>query len=312
MELSVAGQIFSGIMGKIATSVYPVGSLLPSCRNLSSELGVNKNTVNKAFSMLKESGLARSVPGRGMLVVKRPDANRRESVLEMSSAMDRLLYQSRVAGVSADEVSRVFGSALSKWYESVRVSMVLVECNSWDALSLAGHIQEELPVSVDPMLLDDFVQGAESVLRDHDLVVTTFYHLSEVNAALGDSNAGRVVALQDRPSVQSLLALSKIPIGTPVGVVAGHERTVRMLRDLVQSCGPRVTSLALLEDPDNVRKLLYSAGTVVVSARCRTDLLKFAPTIPVVNIEFEVDEQSMEFLRRKVSLVFDSKGISRL
>lgn len=68
---------------------------------------------------------------------------------------------------------------------------------------------------------------------------------------------------------------------------------------------------ALLERPDDVRRLLYSVDTVVVSARCHGDLMKFALVIPVVLAGFEVDQQSMEFLRRQVAVVFDLKGVGR-
>jgi GntR family transcriptional regulator len=303
----VATQVMSGIADKIATGAYPVGSMLPSCRKLAKDLGVNKNTVAKAFGMLRDLGLARSVPGEGMLVIKRPAVNRKDAQHMLLTSLDEILYQSRVLGIDAEQVREVFQEALAKWYESARLSMVLVECNRYDAVSLANHIRKELPLSVNAVLLPDFVDKADDFVSSADLIVTTFYHLAEVKAAMQADDSAMVVALQDRPNIRSLLALSEIPKGR-IGVVAGHERTVQTLERILREAGHEASERAVLDDPDNVRHLLYSCDTVVVSARCLSDLNKFSPTANVVTVVFEVDAQSMDYLRTTVSHMVDFGG----
>ena len=306
-QAPVAAQVMSGIMDKIATGAYPVGSVLPSCRKLAADLGVNKNTVTKAFGMLKESGLVKSLPGEGMLVIKRPSVDRKDAQYKLMSSLDETLYQARVMGIDAEQVRRVFQESLSKWYESVRLSMVLVECNQYDAVSLANHIRKELPLSVSAVLLPDFVARAEEFARENDLIVTTFYHLAEVKAALSPEDAAMVVALQDRPTVRSLLALAEIPKGR-IGLVAGHERTVQTLERVLKEAGHEAADRAVLDNPDKVRHLLYSCDTVVVSARCLSDLNKYAPNAHVVTVVFEVDAQSMDFLKTAVAHAADLSG----
>ena len=306
-QAPIAAQVMSGLADKIVTGVYPVGSVLPSCRRLATDLGVNKNTVAKAFGMLKESGLVKPLPGEGMLVVKRPSVDRKDAQRMLMASLDEVLYQSRVMGIGAEQVRAVFQDALSKWYESVRLSMVLVECNQYDAVSLANHIRKELPLSVNAVLLPDFVARVDSFVRENDLIVTTFYHLAEVKAALLPEDMARVVALQDRPTVRSLLALSEIPNGR-IGIVAGHERTVQTLERVLKEAGHEASDRAILDNPDKVRHLLYSCDTVVVSARCISDLNKYAPTAHVVTVVFEVDSQSMDFLRTTVGHMVDQNG----
>ena len=306
-QAPVAAQVMSGIVDKIVTGVYPVGSVLPSCRRLATDLGVNKNTVTKAFGMLKESGLVKPLPGEGMLVIKRPSVDRKDAQHILMASLDEILYQSRVMGIGPEQVRAVFHDALSKWYETVRLSMALVECNQYDAVSLANHIRKELPLSVNAVLLPDFVARVDTFLRENDLIVTTFYHLAEVKAALLPEDAARVVALQDRPTVRSLLALSEISSGR-IGIVAGHERTVQTLERVLREAGHQASDRATLDDPDKVRHLLYSCDTVVVSARCLSDLNKYAPTARVVTVVFEVDAQSMDFLRTTVTHLVDQSN----
>lgn len=44
------------------------GDLLPSVRGLAAELGVNTNTIQKAYAELDHMGITQSVPGRGIFV----------------------------------------------------------------------------------------------------------------------------------------------------------------------------------------------------------------------------------------------------
>lgn len=117
-QAPIAEQVRSGLVEKIATGVYSVGSVLPSCRKLAAELGVNKNTVTRAFSMLKEAGLVKPLPGEGMLVIKRPSVDRKDAQHKIMSLLNEILYQSRVMGIGAEQVRAMFEDSLSQWYES--------------------------------------------------------------------------------------------------------------------------------------------------------------------------------------------------
>lgn len=310
-QAPVATRVMSGLVEKIATGVYPVGSVLPSCRKLATELGVNKNTVTRAFGMLKESGLVKALPGEGMLVLKRPSVDRKDARRKTVALLNEVLYQSRVMGIGAEQVRAIFEECLAEWYKSAQLSMALVECNQYDAVSLANHIRRELGLPVSTVLLPDFEAAPDSYVQRHDLVITTFYHLAEVRAVLRPDDHSRVVVLQDRPSIKSLLALSEIPKGK-TGIVAGHERTVQALERVLKEAGRDASDWAILDDPDRVRYLLSSYDTVVVSARCLTDLNKYAPTARIVTVIFEVDGQSMDYLRTTVShmIELNSKTLS--
>lgn len=62
-------QIVDGLRASIARGSVATGSHLPSVRTLAEELGVNPNTVQKAFSELEREGLVTSERGRGMVVL---------------------------------------------------------------------------------------------------------------------------------------------------------------------------------------------------------------------------------------------------
>ncbi len=61
-------QLVERIGSLICAGVYPPGSQLPSVRNLSVELSVNPNTIQKAYTHLCNAGITYAVAGKGCFV----------------------------------------------------------------------------------------------------------------------------------------------------------------------------------------------------------------------------------------------------
>ena len=65
---SVYEQVIDNIKELVMTGVLPEGSKLPSVRELSRQLTINPNTVQKAFKELERDGFIYTVSGRGTFV----------------------------------------------------------------------------------------------------------------------------------------------------------------------------------------------------------------------------------------------------
>lgn len=63
-------QLLEQIRMYIISGVYPIGSKLPSVRDLASEASVNPNTMQKALSELERSGLIYSQRTSGRFVTE--------------------------------------------------------------------------------------------------------------------------------------------------------------------------------------------------------------------------------------------------
>ncbi|QNN58883.1 FadR family transcriptional regulator [Diaphorobacter ruginosibacter] len=70
---AVAGNTARVIREWIESGVYPVGSLLPSQRELSDRLGVSRTSLREALSTLQGLGLVMSRPGKGVYVTQAPE-----------------------------------------------------------------------------------------------------------------------------------------------------------------------------------------------------------------------------------------------
>ncbi len=76
-RLPVYEQIKNQLMTLIQLGVLKPDQKLPSIRALSSETGVNVNTVKRAIQDLEEMGVIYSVPGKGSFVSEDAFANSR-------------------------------------------------------------------------------------------------------------------------------------------------------------------------------------------------------------------------------------------
>src|SRR2546422_10571119 len=63
-------QVVDGIAGAIARGDLRRGSRLPSVRNLAVDLGLNVNTVARAYRDLERAGVIQTMPGMGTFVAE--------------------------------------------------------------------------------------------------------------------------------------------------------------------------------------------------------------------------------------------------
>ncbi|MDL4815387.1 winged helix-turn-helix domain-containing protein [Actinomadura opuntiae] len=66
-------QITSLITRRIADGTYAVGSKIPTARELARECDVSERTIAEVIRGLRESGVLRGIPGRGVYVLRMPD-----------------------------------------------------------------------------------------------------------------------------------------------------------------------------------------------------------------------------------------------
>lgn len=85
----------------ITLGVLKPGEKLPSVRTAAAELRVNPNTVQRAYALLEEKGLIRSMPKKGAFVLYGSDRAEEQKAMEtLLSEVLRLKEQ----GVSKDKI----------------------------------------------------------------------------------------------------------------------------------------------------------------------------------------------------------------
>lgn len=97
----IYSQLEKQIIKLINLGVYEDDSMLPSVRTLALELGVNPNTVARAYKSLEQKGVIYTIAGKGVFVSARELGKINTIVLENVKAV---LADARASGVRRDEI----------------------------------------------------------------------------------------------------------------------------------------------------------------------------------------------------------------
>ena len=105
-------QIEKSIIKYINLGIYEENSPLPSVRSLAMELGINPNTVSKAYKELEQQGVIYTVAGKGVFVSK----TNLESVHEKFGDQIRtVVSDAKMAGMKKERVIDIVNKV---WRES--------------------------------------------------------------------------------------------------------------------------------------------------------------------------------------------------
>ena len=92
-----------GLRRLIVSGSLPLGEKLPSVRELSTQLTINPNTIQRAYRELETEGYICSVPGRGSFVCQQ-DAALEARRTELLSRFDALVGELALVGVGSDKL----------------------------------------------------------------------------------------------------------------------------------------------------------------------------------------------------------------
>ena len=98
-------QVKFGLRRLILTGVLNPDDKMPSVRELSAQLAINPNTVQRAYRELEAEGYIYSVPGKGSFVAadKKVDQARIETLLKQ---LDEAIAELSFMGFSREELIR--------------------------------------------------------------------------------------------------------------------------------------------------------------------------------------------------------------
>jgi len=119
----LAEQIRLGIRREIASGELKPGDGLPPVRQLAGDLGVNFNTVARAYRDLEQEGLVTSVRGRGTLVASSTETRREPGTVVRARLADRIrniLSDARLAGLTRESVQRIMQQETAAFWTEER------------------------------------------------------------------------------------------------------------------------------------------------------------------------------------------------
>jgi len=99
-------QLYNGISQLISSGELKPDEKLPAVREVAKQLGINPNTVQKAYAQLEQSGLIYSMPAKGSYVS--PSNNAVEALKAGAiKALEAAIVTAKKSGVTHDEVVEI-------------------------------------------------------------------------------------------------------------------------------------------------------------------------------------------------------------
>ena len=107
-------QVAAQVRSLIATGRLEAGTILPGVRTLASDLGVNLNTIARAYRRLEEQGFVRIHDRSGVEVVTPARQALPEARGALAQELWALLVRMRQAGVSTSDLRRIVDAHLGR------------------------------------------------------------------------------------------------------------------------------------------------------------------------------------------------------
>jgi len=257
-------QLEEQIKHLILTRRFEVGSRLPSIRAMAGFLRINRNTVARVISDLEREGFVESRRGSGVYVVEPPVD---EEELKRQEVLERVMDLAAAQGVSVEELGyALLARAGVKPQQKTKV--LFVECTSPELDQFSVELEEQLPVEVEKVLLEDLparLSGEQE--PPWRLAVTTFFHVHEVQDLMEPLGI-ETVALLAEATLESLRRLTELPPGTPVGVVGNSQTCMENLSLSLEGAGLDHLDLTetYIERLDETRALFGKVPVIVSSS----------------------------------------------
>jgi DNA-binding transcriptional regulator YhcF (GntR family) len=109
--IPIVEQIHAEIRHAIAAGEIQPGQSLPTVRQLADDLGINLNTVARAYRLVEGDGLVSSIRGRGTVVrsAREAPATAERSVRErIGRTIRELVSDARLAGLERGQLESLF------------------------------------------------------------------------------------------------------------------------------------------------------------------------------------------------------------
>ena len=310
-QLPVHAQLKAQLVYLIQSGQMRAGTQLPTVRQLAGFLRVNRNTVSKVFSEMQREGHLSCEPGRGTFVsaAKAKSESKVESMHKLLAVVDEALDRAGKLGFSPEELfltlyARTQASPATSGGERA-VKALFIECSRPELELFSAELKKALNIQLDSMLVGDFAKAVEKdleSLKRYGLIITTFYHIREVQSLLEDSGM-EVVAVMVDTSLETLMRLTSLPEGTQVGVACTTRAGAENMKLSIQRAG--LEHLRVItgcgEERSSLQKMIAEASVVVCSSLVESKLRALAPKGKEVIVDNKsIDKAGIEMLRSRL------------
>lgn len=120
-SVPIHDQLVAGLRGLIAAGALGKGDELPPVRQLAVDLGINLNTVARAYRELTDAGLLTSMRGRGTVViatVERPSGPKTDERKRIEAGIAAAFSDAKIAGLAREAVEAMVDRQINRLWRT--------------------------------------------------------------------------------------------------------------------------------------------------------------------------------------------------
>lgn len=112
-SLELYKQLANELIRLIGQGIFQEGDCLPSIRQLATQLRVNPNTVQKAYQILHEKGIAYVAPKKRAVVKRHLPKEHVKG--EIEEQLSYIIKEAKAQGLEKEELEFIVQSLLDSW-----------------------------------------------------------------------------------------------------------------------------------------------------------------------------------------------------
>lgn len=287
LAISIRQQLRGVIEHEIAFGALPVGSVLPSVRDMAEQAGVAPMTVSKVYGELKDAGLIEARSGSGTFVAESPLARdtTRAEIRELRKDIDRVIDRAlRAALRPADILTMINARVTYRLGAGGRRDVVMVglftEATESYARCIAGQVGHR--AAVEATTLDTLAseESARARVAAADLVLTFANLREDIERLLPGAP---VLTLRFIPSETTRLALASLDPMARVGIVSRFADFLPILTLGVRRFAAHVQNVTAhcLDEP-GLKAALAGCDVLVLSTGADAATALVGPAVPTI------------------------------
>ena len=298
-------QLAEQLRGLVLSGRINIGEKLATERVLAKTLAISRNTVSLAYRELEQQGLIISRQGNGTFVAdlesRLPRDERRQQLINF---IDVAVDHAAEAGYTLEEfTSIVTGHIRERRWLFRSVHVVFIECNREQTEYFAHEIELGSGVTVEPLLLEEFElhpDKAYEVVDRSELIVTTYYHLSEVQALLQDRQ-NEVIGIALEPLLDTIVRIARLPKERRIGLITLSDKFADAVRKSIQDSGIPGLTLVRIQSTtaEQFSEAIRPFNVLIVSPGRRSHVEQLLPSgnKEIIEFVYRPDQGSINILK---------------
>lgn len=296
----------------ISTGTLKDRDQLPGVNSLGEELGVNFETVRKAYKELEKEELISMKRGRGTYVMLNKPSSSQE-ILDLSiksnpvGTVKEVIRRLLQTGMTTKDVRATVEKAFQEMEkESSKQVVIFTECNHYQVQEISKLLQKQVSVKIKPVLLQDLEKEVKNTIQEKEkllAIVTSGFHMSEIREILGNFPV-EIYALVTTMSSQIRRKLFSFEKGSKLGVLCRDEESLSFYRDMLQEeLGREINLLcSIMKNKSEVENIIQCCDAILATPPVYEEVKeRVSSQLPVYNIFDSVDPVSLKIVRETIN-----------